>query len=65
MLSDKYDITRHLNYKFLSDHNPSQTYKAVKAINENTCLSKNITTVVFDLGSVEGNPIHLDRSINK
>jgi len=64
-LSDKYDITKHPNYKFLSDHNTSQTYKAVKVINVNTRPSKNITTAVFDLERVEGNPMGLDLSINK
>jgi len=64
-LSDKYDITKHPNYKFLSDHNTSQTYKAVKVINVNTSPSKNITTAVFDLERVEGNPMGLDLSINK
>ena len=64
-LSDKYDITWHPNYKFLSDHNPLQTYKAVKVLNVNTSLSKNITNAVFDLGRVEVSPMDIDSSINK
>jgi type IV secretion system protein VirD4 len=52
-LSDKYDITKHPNYKFLSDADPKHAYNIEKELNTKLALNKNQVTDVYDLGFIE------------
>ncbi len=51
-ISDKYDITKHPNYKFLSDYDPSQAFNIEQQLNTKLKLSKDLQTDVFNLGTI-------------
>ena len=51
-LSDKYDITRHPNYKYLSDANPRNTFDIEKYLSTRLVLKADEVYEVFDAGRV-------------
>ena len=51
-LSDKYDITRHPNYKYLSDANPRNTFDIEKYLSTRLVPKADEVYEVFDAGSV-------------
>ena len=51
-LSDKYDITRHPNYKYLSDANPRNAFDIEKYISTRLVPKADEVYEVFDAGSV-------------
>jgi type IV secretion system protein VirD4 len=52
-LSDKYDITKHPNYEFLSDFDPKLVFDIEKELSIKLKLGKSQITDVYDIGSVE------------
>lgn len=52
-LSDKYDITRHPNYKFLSDENPNFSFNLEKEINTAHRVVIKQFTDIYDVGALE------------
>jgi type IV secretion system protein VirD4 len=54
-LSDKYDITKHPNYRYLSYANPRFAYDAEKELNRIDRLGDAQMTDVYDLGFIMGN----------
>ena len=52
-LSDKYDITRHPNYKFLSDENPNFTFNLKKIMNPAHQVVIKQVTDIFDVGAIK------------
>ena len=51
-LSDKYDITRHPNYKYLSDANPKNAFDIEKFLSTKLVPKADETYEVFDAGQV-------------
>ena len=51
-LSDKYDITRHPNYKYLSDANPRNAFDIEKYLSTRLVPKADEVYEVFDVGSV-------------
>ena len=51
-LSDKYDITRHPNYRYLSDANPKNAFDIEKFLSTKLILKADESYEVFDVGSV-------------
>jgi type IV secretion system protein VirD4 len=51
-LSDKYDITRHPNYKYLSDANPRNAFDIEKYLSTRLVPKANEVYEVFDVGRV-------------
>ena len=51
-LSDKYDITRHPNYKYLSDANPRNAFDIEKYLSTRLVLKADEVYEVFDAGRV-------------
>ena len=52
-LSDKYDITSHPNYKFLSDENPNFSFNLEKEINTAHRVVIKQFTDIYDVGALE------------
>jgi len=52
-LSDKYDITRHPNYKILSDENPDFSFNLGKEINPAHRVVIKQVTDIYDVGAFE------------
>ena len=52
-LSDKYDITRHPNYKYLSDENPNFSFNLGKVINPDHRVVTKQFTDIYDLRAYE------------
>ena len=52
-LSDKYDITKHPNYKYLSDENPNFSFNLGKVINPYHRVVTKHFTDIYDLGAYE------------
>ncbi|MDY0124906.1 MAG: hypothetical protein RBS09_01750 [Anaerolineaceae bacterium] len=52
-LSDKYDITRHPNYKFLSDENSYFFFNLEKEMNPAHQVVIKQVTDIFDVGAIE------------
>jgi len=48
-LSDKYDITRHPNYQYLSDANPKNAFNIVKFLSTRLKLSPTDQFEVFEV----------------
>ena len=51
-LSDKYDITKHPNYKYLSDANPKNAFDIEKFLSTRLVLKADEVCEVFDAGQV-------------
>ena len=51
-LSDKYDITKHPNYKYLSDANPKNAFDIEKYLSTKLVLKADEVCEVFDAGQV-------------
>ena len=51
-LSDKYDITKHPNYKYLSDANPKNAFDIEKYLSTRLVLKADEVCEVFDAGRV-------------
>ena len=51
-LSDKYDITRHPNYKYLSDANPRNAFDIEKYLSTRLVPKADEVYEVFDAGRV-------------
>ena len=51
-LSDKYDITRHPNYKYLSDANPRNAFDIEKYLSTRLVPKADEVSEVFDAGRV-------------
>ena len=51
-LSDKYDITKHPNYKYLSDANPRNAFDIEKYLSTRLVLKADEVYEVFDAGRV-------------
>ena len=51
-LSDKYDITKHPNYKYLSDANPKNAFDIEKFLSTKLVLKADEVCEVFDAGQV-------------
>ena len=51
-LSDKYDITKHPNYKYLSDANPKNAFDIEKYLSTRLVLKADEVCEVFDAGQV-------------
>ena len=51
-LSDKYDITKHPNYKYLSDANPRNAFDIEKYLSTRLVPKADEVYEVFDVGSV-------------
>ena len=47
-LSDKFDITKHKNYRYLSDYNDKYIYDVEKVLNSELKLNKNTIIEVYD-----------------
>lgn len=52
-LSDKYDITRHPNYKFLSDADPRFAFDTERELNTKLKFGKSQLTEVYNIGGIE------------
>jgi len=52
-LSDKYDVTGHPNYKYLSDENPNFSLNLVKEINPAHRVVIKQVTDIYDVGAFE------------
>ena len=52
-LSDKYDVTGHPNYKYLSDENPNFSLNLVKEINPAHRVVIKQVTDIYDVGALE------------
>ena len=52
-LSDKYDITRHPNYRYLSDANPRNAFDIKKYLSTKLRLQADESYESVDLGSVD------------
>jgi type IV secretion system protein VirD4 len=52
-LSDKYDITGHPNYKYLSDENPNFSLNLVKEINPAHRVVIKQVTDIYNVGALE------------
>jgi len=52
-LSEKYDVTKHPNYNYLSDYDPSQAYNIEKQLNTKLKPNNNLKTNLYELGNVE------------
>ena len=53
-LSDKYDITKHPNYKYLSDANPKNAFDIEKFLSTKLKLKSEEEFEVFDAGAAAG-----------
>ena len=53
-LSDKYDITKHPNYKYLSDANPKNAFDIEKFLSTKLKLKPEEEFAVFDAGAAAG-----------
>ena len=53
-LSDKYDITKHPNYKYLSDANPKNAFDIEKFLSTKLRLKPEEEFEVFDAGAAAG-----------
>ena len=53
-LSDKYDITKHPNYKYLSDANPKNAFDIEKFLSTKLKLKPGEEFEVFDTGAAAG-----------
>ena len=53
-LSDKYDITKHPNYKYLSDANPKNAFDIEKFLSTKLKLKPEEEFEVFDTGAAAG-----------
>lgn len=53
-LSDKYDITKHPNYKYLSDANPKNAFDIEKFLSTKLKLKPAEEFEVFDAGAAAG-----------
>ena len=53
-LSDKYDITKHPNYKYLSDANPRNAFDIEKFLSTKLKLKPEEEFEVFDTGAAAG-----------
>ena len=53
-LSDKYDITKHPNYKYLSDANPKNAFDIEKFLSTKLKLKPGEEFEVFDAGAAAG-----------
>lgn len=53
-LSDKYDITKHPNYKYLSDANPKNAFDIEKILSTKLKLKPEEEFEVFDAGAAAG-----------
>jgi len=53
-LSDKYDITKHPYYQYLSDLNPNRAFSIEKEITLNPRVGVEEITAIYELGSVTG-----------
>ncbi len=53
-LSDKYDITKHPNYKYLSDANPKNAFDIEKFLSTKLKLKPEEEFEVFDAGATAG-----------
>ena len=53
-LSDKYDITKHPNYKYLSDANPKNAFDIEKFLSTKLKLKPEEEFEVFDVGAAAG-----------
>ena len=53
-LSDKYDITKHPNYKYLSDANPKNAFDIEKFLSTKLKLKPEEEFEVFDAGAAAG-----------
>ena len=51
-LSDKYDITKHTHYQFLSDYDPLQAFNIEQQLNTRLRLATKQITEVYDLGVI-------------
>ena len=51
-LSDKYDLTQHLNYKLTSDYDPKNTFDIEKYLNRKEKINPNDEFVVIDADSL-------------
>ena len=51
-LSDKYDLTQHLNYKLTSDYNPKNTFDIEKYLNRKTKIHPGDEFIVVDADSL-------------
>ena len=52
-LSDKYDITRHPNYRYLADADPRNTFDIEKFLSTKLRPKADESYEVFDVGSVD------------
>lgn len=52
-LSDKYDITQHPNYKYLSDFDKRNTFDIEKYLSTKLKLKPNEVFEVYELGEVD------------
>jgi type IV secretion system protein VirD4 len=52
-LSDKYDVTGHPNYKYLSDENPNFSLNLVKEINPAHRVVIKQVTDIYNVGALE------------
>lgn len=52
-LSDKYDITKHENYRYLSDYNKKNKYDIDKLLNSELKLKKDEIIEVYESVSVK------------
>ena len=53
-ISDKYDITKHPNYKYLSDANPKNAFDIEKFLSTKLKLKPEEEFEVFDAGAAAG-----------
>lgn len=51
--SDKYDITKHPNYKYLSDYDKKNEFDVEKFVGTKAKLKPNDTVEVADMGEIE------------
>ena len=51
-LSDKYDITKHPNYKLLSDVDPTNAFRLETEINTNLRFTTEQVTAIYEIGSI-------------
>ena len=51
--SDKYDITKHPNYKYLSDYDKRNEIEVEKVVGTKAKLKPNDTVEVADMGEIE------------
>ena len=53
-LSDKYDITKHPNYRLLSDEDPTRTFSVETEVSSHLQIPTNQAAAIYEMGSIDG-----------